>query len=136
MDDGGGHAVRGQARLVEGAAREDGGVHGVGEDRLDADAVGGGLFGEGAGQAGDGELGRAVRPEPGHRQLAAHRADLDDRPATLPAQYRQGSLGDVHYAIEIGLDLLAEILFRHILNRRQVAVPGIVDQHIQTAKRS
>jgi hypothetical protein len=56
-------------------------------------------------------------------------------PAALLAQNRQRRLGGVHRAEEHGLDLIAERLVAHVLDRGEVGVAGVVHDDIEPAER-
>jgi hypothetical protein len=54
---------------------------------------------------------------------------------TLLAQDRHSRLGDVHDTVEVGLDLRPERVDRRVLERAQVAIPGVVDDDIDATER-
>ena len=56
-------------------------------------------------------------------------------PAALPAQDRERRLGGVHRAEEDGLELVAERLVAHVLERGEVGVAGVVDDDVEPAER-
>ena len=87
-------------------------------------------------EAGDRELRRLVRAQP--RRAApppADRAHLQDAAAALLAHDRQHRAGDVDDAIEIRVDLRAEVVERDVLGRVGVGVAGVVDEHVDAAER-
>ena len=53
----------------------------------------------------------------------------------LRAQHRQGGACDVDDAEEVGLDLLAEFLFGHVLDGVDLGVAGVVDDDVEAAER-
>ena len=80
----------------------------------------------GLGQPLQGEPAGAVQPEEGQGQPSEHGADLDEQPATLPAQLRQR--GSVHpqRAEDVGVELLQHLLGREGLERTGGEGPGVV----------
>ena len=55
--------------------------------------------------------------------------------AALLAQDRHNRLRDVHDTVEVGVDLRPERVDRRVLERAQVAVPGVVDDDIDATER-
>ena len=55
-------------------------------------------------------------------------------PGALLAEHRERGLGDVDDAKEVGVDLSAEILERDVLDRREVGVPGVVDDDVDPSE--
>ena len=53
----------------------------------------------------------------------------------LPAHHRERSAGEIHDAIEVGVYLGAEILLGRLLERRDMAEAGVVDEHVQSTER-
>ena len=61
-------------------------------------------------------------------------AAYEDPARSLASHHRDGRLGQVHDAKEIGLELGAEVLNGRVLDRGQVSIAGVVDQHIEPAE--
>jgi hypothetical protein len=55
---------------------------------------------------------------------------------TLPAQHGQRGFGHIHDAEEVGLDLRPEVPERDVLDRREVGVAGVVDDHVEPPERA
>jgi hypothetical protein len=68
-------------------------------------------------------------------EAPAHRRELDDVAAALPAHQRDRGLGHDDRAEQVGLDLPAEVVQRGVLHRIDVAVARVVDQHVEPAER-
>src|SRR6266511_582347 len=88
------------------------------------------------GEALDAELGGLVGSQP--RSAADPPADgreLDEMAGALRVQDRQGGLGDVDDAEEVGLDLRAEVVVGVVLDGCGVRVAGVVDHHVQSSER-
>ena len=86
------------------------------------------------GEALDAELRRRIRRSPYRAGAAADRGDLDEPAAALLAKQRDGCLGHDDGAEEVGLDLRSEGIDRRVLDRRHVAVSGVVDDDVQAAE--
>jgi hypothetical protein len=67
--------------------------------------------------------------------MRCDRSDLDDVPGALLAQVRDRGLGDVDDTEEIRLDLRAEAGEGGILDRSDIAVPGVVDEDVEPSER-
>jgi len=52
----------------------------------------------------------------------------------LLAQDGQDGAGDVHGAVEVGLDLPVQVLRGELLEEASVEVPGVVDQDVDAAE--
>src|SRR5258708_2215648 len=87
------------------------------------------------GEALDPELGRLVGA---HSSSASHASsygrDLHEDPRPLCAQDGQRGPGHVHDSEEVGLDLSAEVILRHLLDRRAVRITCVVDDDIEPAE--
>ena len=68
-------------------------------------------------------------------QAAADRRDLEDAAASLRAHVRYGRTGDVNDAIEVGVNHRLEPLRAQLLERRNIAEPGVINDHVETPKR-
>src|SRR3954463_3496156 len=71
---------------------------------------------------------------PRERRDAADRRHLDDVPAPLLAQVRQGSLGDPERTEQVGLDLAPRLVLRELLDHPEVPVTGVVDDDVESAE--
>jgi hypothetical protein len=89
------------------------------------------LLGQHAGEALHRPLGRLVRTEAGRRVASAHGGDLDDVAGALLAQDGQRGAADVDHAPEVRLDLRAEVLVGEVLDRVDVRVARVVDEHVE-----
>ncbi len=111
------------------------GAEGAGLDRGHLDAERRDLLGQRLGQRLERELRRGVvgvgrvGDEPGHR------GDVDDVPAALRAHPGQHRLERVDDAEVVGVEERAHLGVVALLDRRQVAVAGVVDQHVDAAER-
>lgn len=92
------------------------------------------LLGEGFGQALQGPLGGVVGAQVGEGSDAADGGDLHNVAAALGAQDGQDGLCDGQRAEEVGLELVAYLLFGDLLDRAEQTVSGVVDHHIQSAE--
>ncbi len=105
------------------------GLHDRGVDVVRLDVVAQGLhpalFGELGGGVGGGEL---------HADQAGGRGDGDDVAGTLRSHDGQDGAGDVHRAEEVGLELLAHLRGRDLLEVAGEQVPGVVDQDVDAAE--
>src|SRR5215467_13144870 len=68
-------------------------------------------------------------------QSAADRRYLEDAAAPLLAHVRYGRTGDVNDAIEVGVNHRLEPLRTQLLERRNIAEPGVINDHVETPKR-
>jgi hypothetical protein len=80
------------------------------------------------------ELGGRVGGGELHADQAGGRGDGDDVACALPAQDGQDGAGDVHRAEEVGLELLAHLRGRDLLEVAGEEVPGVVDQDVDAAE--
>ena len=55
-------------------------------------------------------------------------------PAALATQDRHNRLAHIHHAVEVGVDLGAEVFQGDVFDRSQIAITGVVDHHIEAAK--
>ena len=111
---------------AEGSRLNDDDLHAEGRD----------LVGQHLGEPLNRELGRLVGAHPGGAADAAtNRGELDEHPEALAAKHRQGRPCDVHNAEEVRLDLGAEVLLAHLLDRGAIGVPGVVHDHVERAER-
>jgi hypothetical protein len=86
-------------------------------------------------EAVDGEFRRLVAGDArGASHTPADRGELHDRAAALSAQLRNDRSGHVVDAPEVGLELGAEVVLAARLDRRDVRVPGVVDDDVETAE--
>jgi hypothetical protein len=92
------------------------------------------LFGEHLREALDTPLGRRVRAATDRADASSHGRELEDPARSLTSHHRDGRLGQVHDAKEIGLKLGAEVLHGRVLDRGKVPIAGVVDQHIEAAE--
>ena len=90
--------------------------------------------GEGLGQAFQRPLGGVVDAQVGEGGDPADAGDLHDVPAALLTQEGDGSLGDPQSAEEVGLQLRAGLVVGGLLDRAEVAVACVVDDHVETAE--
>src|SRR6202166_318836 len=68
-------------------------------------------------------------------QAAADRRYLEDAAAPLLAHVRYGRTGDVNDAIEVGVNHRLQPLRAQLLERRNIAEPGVINDHVETPKR-
>ncbi len=66
---------------------------------------------------------------------ARHRGDVDDVAAPLPAHHGQHGARHGEEAEDVGLELGADLLRHALLDGGQVAVAGVVHQHVDAAER-
>src|SRR5260221_8258173 len=92
------------------------------------------LFGEHLREALDTPLGRRVRAATDRADASSHGRELEDSARSLASHHRDGRLGQVHDAKEIGLKLGAEVLNGRVLDRGKVPIAGVVDQHMEVAE--
>jgi hypothetical protein len=75
-----------------------------------------------------------VRRAAGPSQAAADRRYLEDAAAPLLAHVRYGRTGDVNDSIEVGVNHCLEPLRTQLLERRNIAKPGVVNDYVETPK--
>ena len=92
------------------------------------------LFGEHLREALDTPFGRRVRAATDRADASSDGRELEDPARSLASHHRDSRLGQVHDAKEIGLKLGAEVLHGRVLDRGEVPIAGVVDQHIEAAE--
>jgi len=78
-------------------------------------------------------LGGGVGPHEACRHEPQHRRAIDDAAMTLLAHDRQNQAGEFVPAEEIGLEELADVLGRHVLEGAGLAVGAVVEQRVELA---
>src|ERR1700733_15334497 len=68
-------------------------------------------------------------------QAAADRRYLEDAAALLLAHERHGRAGDVNHTVEVGIHHRLEPLGAQLLERRDIAIPGVIHYNVETTKR-
>jgi hypothetical protein len=111
------------------------GLHATRFQHRDLDPERADLLRQDLGKAAYGPFGGLVSGQAGGREAPADRGNLNDVASALSAQDRERRLGHVHDAEQVGLDLLGEVGQGHVFHRGQVGVPGVVDDHVETAER-
>src|SRR5690606_38745201 len=107
----------------------------AGDDRRHADVVTPQLAREAAGQAFDPGLGGLVSDQVAQPEVPGDRAEVEDHPAARSAHRRDHGLAHEEQVAEVGRDPLVPVLGRDVLDRVTVVVGGVVDQHVDAAKR-
>ena len=77
----------------------------------------------------------AYAPRPTGPESPADGRELEDVPGSLSPHDGDRRLRHVHDAEEVRFDLRAEVLHARVLDRRQVAVPGVVREHVEPPER-
>src|SRR3546814_15164348 len=85
-------------------------------------------------EAFDGELGSAVGGGAHEAERAAHRGEVEDVSAALAAHDRQYRAGDAEAAEDVGGELPLDGGGRQLLEEAELAVAGIVHQHVAERK--
>src|ERR1700731_920913 len=80
----------------------------------------------------DSPLGRVIRRVAGNPEATADRRHLKDVTALLLAHHRSGGTGGVHHPAKARVHDGLEILRTHLLERCNLPVTSIVDEHVQT----
>jgi hypothetical protein len=78
-------------------------------------------------------LGGVIGAATGERQPAAHRSDVHDAPLPGAAHAGQHELRQAQQAEHVGVELPAQGVDRHFLERSRLAEPGVVDQRAHAA---
>src|SRR2546421_512362 len=73
-------------------------------------------------------------PTPHWTDASSHGRELQDPARSLTSHHRDGRLGQIHDAKEIGLKLGTEVQNGRVLDRGKVPIAGVVDQHIEAAE--
>ena len=133
------HRVHGRAvlRPHRGVGALGGGApvsaHAAGLQGGHPDAEGRQFLGQHFGETAHGPFRRLVGAESRMADAPAYRRHLEDVAGALLAHDRHHRPGEVHHPEEIGFHLVVEIGSVHLLERHQMAIAGIVHQHIQAA---
>jgi hypothetical protein len=91
--------------------------------------------GEHFGKTTDGPLRRLVGRHARGADAATDGGDVDDVTAATLTHMAYSGAGEIHHAEEIGFDLRAIVGGRHLLERDELAVTRVVDEHIELAER-
>jgi hypothetical protein len=110
------------------------GSEATGLDEGDGDPEPGDLLGERFGQPFQRPLGGVVDAQAGEGDDAREAGYLQDVPAALLAEQRDGRLGDPQGAEQVGLDLAAHLGFGQLLDESEMAIAGVIDHHIEAAE--
>ena len=108
------------------------GFHQAWIDRVDADLAGAEFLGQDASDGVDGALGCGVDDAVRRSQAADRGTDIDDA-APLRADQLRRFLGAEDQPENVGVEVLAEMLFVHIFERLQVINAGVVHQNVELA---
>jgi hypothetical protein len=101
-----------------------------------ADPEFGDLGRERLGEADHRELGRRVHAPAVGTAVAADRGDIENPPGSLCPHEGQHRTGHVHQSEQICVELGADFVGGGLLERAELAVPGVVHQHVDTSKRA
>ncbi len=104
-------------------------------DQRDVNARAGQFDAQHVGQSLDGELGGAIGASIGRRDQPEHRGALDDAPLSLRPHRRDHAARQVVPTDDIGLELSAQHLGRHVLDGAGLAISPVIEQCIERAVR-
>src|SRR5690606_29526103 len=105
------------------------------DDRRHADVVAPELAREAAGQALDPGLSGLVSDQVAQPEVPGDRAEVEYHATARGLHRRHHGLAHEEQVAEVGRDALVPVLGRDVLDRVAVVVGGVVDQHVDPAKR-
>ena len=125
------HVLRGEhPRRVVASPVPEVGPHASRHDHRDPDAVVAQVEHRRVRKAEQAELARVVGGASGERVLGRQRRDVEDVPATPALHHRRHRPQAVEAAVQVRLDHLAPLLARDLVDRREAAEAGVVDQAV------
>src|SRR5437899_724872 len=109
------------------------GAHQAGIDGGDQDVVFGQLSAERFGETGQSELTGAVGNQMRDANLAADGGNVDDSTFAAEAHVGQHGEAGIKRGPEVHVQGILEILLRHVIDRADADLPGVVDEHVESA---
>ncbi len=121
-------------RDPEGGGAAEVGAEGAGRDHGDADAERRHLLGQRIRHRLDAELDHVVVADARVGDEPADRADVDDMPAPACPHPGQHRLDQLQRSEQVGVEQGMDVLVLAFLDRGQIAVAGVVDEHVHAAE--